>query len=301
MPRHFKVFLTISLIIFCLSSFSLPVDAGGLSCPKVIAIVGKGGAGKGLITRDLLRQIDLVSLSIGEELRKRSVIWEERGRPGIDESDVLSRSMSFSAHSDPSAFSALRDDIEAYLKSDSFLTLSGSRKADVISTISFIYRNLLNANVPAAVADPIIVDFIASVPREQGLILDGSPRRIEQLNSLDTILPPLNRKLDLVFYLEASDNTVIQRKTGRLICRDCQFPFHDALLPPRKRGYCDYCGGTLYRREDDTKEAAQTLISHFQRDTIPLINSFESRGILRRIDAEQNPEKVLNDVLKYLP
>jgi len=85
----------------------------------------------------------------------------------------------------------------------------------------------------------------------QGAILDGFPRTLAQAESLDKMLADMGRKLDGVLYIAVPDEELVQRLSGRRICRQCQTPCHTSFSSPAEEGVCDECGGDLYQRDDD--------------------------------------------------
>jgi adenylate kinase len=107
----------------------------------------------------------------------------------------------------------------------------------------------------------------------------------------------LHRRLTAVVYLHVSDAAIINRLSGRLICRDCQAPFHRTLNPPQIAGRCDRCGGALYTRTDDAAETVAARLVTYHRQTEPLIAAYRSTGLLREVAGEGGVPAVAERVL----
>jgi len=136
------------------------------------------------------------------------------------------------------------------------------------------------ALVPDEVVDSMIEAWADSLGFDDGTLFDGFPRTPSQADFLDDLLNRLGRRLDAVVYLRVSDEIVVSRLSGRLICRACQTPFHTRLNPPRVAGICDCCGKTLYHRSDDSPEMALRRLRVFHRSTGPLLERYAAEGKL---------------------
>ncbi|MFP4530183.1 MAG: adenylate kinase [Halodesulfurarchaeum sp.] len=142
------------------------------------------------------------------------------------------------------------------------------------------------------VPDPVVNEIVAAAIEEaEGFLLDGYPRNESQVEYLDSITD-----LDVVAYLEVSEDELIDRLTGRRVCRECGRSFHVKYDPPEEDGVCDACGGELYQREDDTLETARERISVFEENTAPVVEHFRETGDLVVIDGEQDPESVFEEL-----
>ncbi len=145
------------------------------------------------------------------------------------------------------------------------------------------------------VSDEIVADLVenhlSSVDAEQvkGFIFDGYPRTIRQAELLEETLGKLTMKLDAVVLLDVQEDVLILRLTGRRICRNCNKIYHLAYSPPKKDGVCDQCGSKdLYHRPDDNEESVRERLAVYDRETKPLIEYYEERGKLLRIDASRD-------------
>ena len=131
--------------------------------------------------------------------------------------------------------------------------------------------------------------------REGGAILDGFPRTLAQAAALDKALAP--QVISAALFIQVSDGTVIDRLSGRWICRDCQAMYHTLFNPPREPGRCDLCEGLLYQRPDDQPDTVRNRLLVYYRQTAPLVGYYFARGILVEIEGEQEIEAVQADLL----
>jgi adenylate kinase len=154
--------------------------------------------------------------------------------------------------------------------------------------------------VPDDVTVGMIRERLQTLNPEQGILFDGFPRTLPQAEALDNLLVDLNRKIDLVIYLDVSDEEIVRRLSGRLICRECQTPFHKEFNPFRKCPYDKCSGEFLYQREDDKPETVRARLTVFQKQTKPLIEYYRSRGLLVKIEGEDSVEAVFKSILEKI-
>ena len=136
--------------------------------------------------------------------------------------------------------------------------------------------------------------------RENGFLLDGFPRNLDQAHSLDTILEELGYNLDAVINVSVENEILISRIIGRRICRQCGATFHVEFNKPQVEGVCDSCGGELYIRKDDTKETAENRLNVYSSQTQPLLDFYQSRNLLVEINGDQEVSKVFSDIVEKL-
>jgi adenylate kinase len=131
-----------------------------------------------------------------------------------------------------------------------------------------------------------------------GVLLDGFPRTEPQATALDAMLKDFEQGVDGVLYIEVPDEELVSRLSGRLICRECQTPFHKIFNPfktcPETR--CD--GEYLYQREDDKPETVRARLKTYHSQTAPLIKHYKSSGILVRVDGVGSLEEVTEGCLQ---
>jgi adenylate kinase len=144
------------------------------------------------------------------------------------------------------------------------------------------------------VPDDLVVTMILEEIEEKGpdgFLLDGFPRTIVQADKLTEALDESGRRLSAALYIDADDETVIERLSGRRQCPNGHL-YHVDFDPPKSDGYCDQCGRPLIQREDDKPEKIKTRLETYHRETEPLIDYYEERGLLRRFDGSRSPAEV---------
>lgn len=118
---------------------------------------------------------------------------------------------------------------------------------------------------------------------QKGVLFDGFPRTLPQAQALEEMLTDLDQTIDLVIYLDVPDDEIITRLSGRLICRECQTPFHKDYNPFTSCPY-DKCEGEyLYQREDDKPETVRARLDTYHHQTRPLADYYEKQNLLKRI------------------
>jgi len=129
--------------------------------------------------------------------------------------------------------------------------------------------------------------LLARLYTQQGLagcVFDGYPRTQAQAELLDQLLAELGRRVDVAVYLEVPDGEVVARLGGRRSCPNCGAVYHVQTKPPAREGLCDVCGSGLVVREDDREEVIRQRLSVYRSHTEPLLELYEKRGVLRRVD-----------------
>ena len=153
------------------------------------------------------------------------------------------------------------------------------------------------------VSDKIIIELIEDWLRlhgGHGFVFDGFPRTLPQAESLMSILARLRSALDLVIWLEVSEQTVRERIAGRLQCAGCGFTTSSSSAQFANRPICPYCDGPLERRNDDDLAVLQTRLQEFHTKTEPLASFYEKMSILRRIDGNRDREAVFSDISRLI-
>lgn len=152
------------------------------------------------------------------------------------------------------------------------------------------------------VPDELTCDLVTSRLEEpdcaKGYLLDGFPRTIYQAEMLDKYLAENGSKLDIVFNFVVSRPTLIERLTGRRVCKNCGASFHIVNIPPKQEGICDACGGELIQRADDTLETAEKRLAVYDAETAPLVDYYKNSGISLDLDSEQTVDKQFADIIE---
>ncbi len=154
--------------------------------------------------------------------------------------------------------------------------------------------------VPDEVTVGIVKERLAEDDCKDGFLLDGFPRTVQQADALDGILKELGMTLDRVVNIEVDKAFLVDRLTGRRVCRACGATFHVTNKAPKVEGVCDKCGGELYQRNDDKIETVSNRLDVYAAQTAPLIEYYQSKGIMSSIDGSQSMEKVLADIRSAL-
>jgi adenylate kinase len=149
-------------------------------------------------------------------------------------------------------------------------------------------------------SDDIIMEMVAdrlSEPdaRARGFILDGCPRTVNQAEVLAALLNP--HPLDLAVDVEVPTVQVLRRLAGRRVCTDCGANY-SVSSPPKVNWMCDVCGGEVIQREDDTEEAIRRRLELYERQTAPLIDWYEARGQLVKVNGTGSPDAVLRRIIR---
>jgi adenylate kinase len=156
------------------------------------------------------------------------------------------------------------------------------------------------ALVPDDLVISMIVDRMRKPDANHGILLDGFPRTVAQARALDKELEAEGRTLKLALYLEVPFDVLVERAAGRWTCRTCQTTYNYRVNPPRKPGVCDIDGGELYQREDDRPDVVSERIKVYLRDTVPVVDYYRDRGILREIDGTRDIEGVATEIQRQL-
>jgi adenylate kinase len=158
---------------------------------------------------------------------------------------------------------------------------------------SFIDKGEL---VPDEVTIGIVRERLGKNDCQKGFLLDGFPRTVAQAVALEGILADLNKQIDYVINIEVNKDILMDRLTGRRICKQCGSTYHLIFNPPAAPGECDKCGGELYQRADDNEETVANRLEVNLKQTEPLLKFYNEKGYLRNINGEQDIDIVFVDV-----
>jgi adenylate kinase len=144
------------------------------------------------------------------------------------------------------------------------------------------------------VPDELVIKMILEKIEEEGedgFLLDGFPRTIRQADALGEALEQRGRTLTAALLIDAPDDVVIERLSGRRQCSEGHL-YHVTYDPPKREGVCDRCGKPLHQRDDDRPEAIRERLKTYHEQTEPLIEYYERRGLLRRFDGTRDKVEV---------
>lgn len=156
--------------------------------------------------------------------------------------------------------------------------------------------------VPDDITNGLVKERLAQADvKEHGFMLDGYPRTINQAEALDRNLSDIGDTLDVVIYIEVDPQVLKERLSGRIICSNCGATYHKIYNPPKVEGVCDVCGSTeFYQREDDTPEKVGHRIQLQIESIQPILEHYESLGLLKRINGDQAIENVYREIRNIL-
>jgi adenylate kinase len=149
--------------------------------------------------------------------------------------------------------------------------------------------------VPDELTVSLVRERLAQPDAQKGYILDGFPRTIPQAEALATF-----QKLDAVVDFVIDDALVIERLSGREICKNCGAIYHVKNMPSKVKGVCDKCGGPTYTRPDDSLESIKNRLEVYREQTEPLIAYYGKKKLLRKIDSSKSPEDTHVQIRKAL-
>jgi len=162
---------------------------------------------------------------------------------------------------------------------------------------SYMEKGML---VPDEITIRMVLERLSTPDCEQGVILDGFPRNLEQAEALDRVLGEQGKAIDKAIYIKVSEEELLKRLSGRWICRQCQTPYHATNSPPKVWGKCDNCGGELYQRADDTVETVKKRLEVYFAQTAPLIDYYARAGRLLEVAGEGSPNEVAKKIIVAL-
>lgn len=147
--------------------------------------------------------------------------------------------------------------------------------------------------VPDEVIIGMIIDRVAGGDARDGFLLDGFPRNEQQADALAEALSSLERHLTAALLIEVSDDEVVRRLAGRRVCvKNPSHIYHVDFDPPKHEGICDQDGSRLMQRDDDREETIRHRLGVYHSQTAPLIEYYDTKGLLRRFDGRRSAEEV---------
>lgn len=151
--------------------------------------------------------------------------------------------------------------------------------------------------VPDDVTIAMVMERLSRPDCASGAILDGFPRTIAQAEALDEALARRGQRINLVPCITVPDEVLVERVSGRRLCRTCGEAYHVRFNPPRQPGICDKDGGELYQRDDDKPETVRKRLQVYREQTSPLIDYYRRRNLVVEINGDQPIDAVTADLL----
>lgn len=152
--------------------------------------------------------------------------------------------------------------------------------------------------VPDDITIRIVEERLKDEDVQNGLILDGFPRTIEQAEALESMLAKLNRKITLAINLETPEEEIIDRIVSRRVCsnQDCKTVYNTKLNPPKVDGICDKCGSELIQRKDDNEETVKNRLVAYYKQSAPIVDFYKEKGLLYSSEVSVKINKMAVDV-----
>jgi adenylate kinase len=146
------------------------------------------------------------------------------------------------------------------------------------------------------VPDDLIVamaaDRLSQDDAQDGFILDGFPRTIDQARALEKQLSDMGRRVTAALLIDVPDEEVIRRMSGRRLCVKAGHSYHVEFDPPKHEGVCDQDGSRLVQRDDDKPEVIANRLRVYHEKTKPLVDYYDKRGLMRRVDGTREASDV---------
>ncbi len=172
-----------------------------------------------------------------------------------------------------------------------------ARTALGIEAKRFMDRGAL---APDELVHKVIEERLAQPDAKEGFILDGYPRTVAQAETLEKALSARTQKITSVMAIIVPDEEIIKRISGRRTCRNCGAMYHVIFDPPRNVNTCNDCNGELYQREDDAEDTVRMRLEVYAAATQPLLEFYQRRGMLARIDGIGRLEDVQRRIVDAL-
>lgn len=155
--------------------------------------------------------------------------------------------------------------------------------------------------VPDEVTNGIVKERLAKDDVNDGYMLDGFPRNMAQAEALDEFGKELGKSLNCVINIHVDPESLMERLTGRYICRDCGATYHKVFNPTKVEGTCDRCGGhEFFQREDDKPETVKNRLDVNIKVNTPLLDFYKKQGLLHEVNGNQDIDKVFADIKEIL-
>ena len=154
--------------------------------------------------------------------------------------------------------------------------------------------------VPDEITIEIVRMWLDEHAGGRGFIFDGFPRTLPQAQAFDRLLEERGRPITMAILLDVNEDEIVERILGRLSCEKCGALHHVTRMPPRHEGICDKCGGNLVRRVDDTEETIRERMRIYQKLTLDVVEYYEKRGVLRRVDGSGLKDKAFSAIVKLV-
>lgn len=154
--------------------------------------------------------------------------------------------------------------------------------------------------VPDSIMEEVFRQAIHRVPEDRGVLFDGAPRFMSQIDELERILAERGRTLDKIIFIDLSLEESIARISKRYLCFACHRPYMLGKDIELDNLVCKDCGGRVGQRKDDTPEGIEKRFSVFRSETYPVIEHFEKKGCVIRVHGDQSSDEIFRDISAHI-
>ncbi|ACL68898.1 adenylate kinase [Halothermothrix orenii] len=154
--------------------------------------------------------------------------------------------------------------------------------------------------VPDEITIGIVRERIQKDDCDNGFILDGFPRTLNQARALTGMLEDMGRKIDVALYIKVKEEELIKRLSGRRVCQECGAAYHVVYNPPKEEGICDLCKGKLIQRSDDKEETVKNRIRINKEKMEDLIEYYRNQGNLKTVESTGGIDEVFNKIQEII-
>ena len=161
----------------------------------------------------------------------------------------------------------------------------------------YISQGLL---VPDDVTIGLVKERISLDDCKNGFLLDGFPRSLPQAEALTSIGEEISRPIKYVINIVVPESILVDRISGRRVCKTCGAPYHIRNMKPKVEGICDLCGGELVQRKDDNEETLKARLHEYHKMTEPLISYYKNLGVVYAVDGTKDLDELSKDIAKIL-
>ena len=166
-----------------------------------------------------------------------------------------------------------------------------------VKALEYMTQGML---VPDEITIAMVMERILPPLAQNGFLLDGFPRNLIQAEALDQALTGRGLAITKTILIKVPVDELVTRLSGRLVCRQCQTPYHRETTPPKTPDVCDSCGGELYQRQDDAPEAIRTRIQVYEDETQPLVEYYGRDNCLAEVDGVGGVDEISRRLLQAL-
>ncbi len=179
---------------------------------------------------------------------------------------------------------------------------SGDLLREQISKETMVGRHVVDImNAGGLITDEITTPLVQlrlamNDAKENGVILDGYPRNLTQIQTLDRVIS----KVDVTVVIDLEEDLLVKRIAGRRACTKCGATYNVYDNPPKVEGVCDNCGDALIKRKDDEENVVKERINIYNTETAPVLKELEKISVVKHFDGNKDIEVLNNEIVEYL-